>query len=935
MKIITKSTIFASVFILHALLNNAAAKTNYYEEALQSYNQQDIDAAFIHIKNALQENRKNLPAKLLLAKILIDKKSYALAEQELNDAINQGVDLNLIIAPLGRSMLLQGKFESVLLLADKKSLQPQGQLAFNLIKAQAYRALKDLDKAIALYDDILFNYENNVEAMLGLLAIHIYSTDFDKAKKLIKKLDLLALENSKLWQLKGMLARREKKYDDAILYFEKSLALNATNIITMRDLANSYREQKDFSKANQLIDKILELAPYDIQTQFTKSTLLKTLDQSKLGDQILIQLSDQLSSIDESYMISRPQLLLIDAMSSYAQEQWEQAQIKFKQYLVQEPDNEDLSAVILLAYTYIKLEQPDLALKLLSEHETNLIKNKDYALTLAGLYLQFGKTFKAEYLLSQLRKRYGDDEILLIFSAKVLAESGQPKQAFDLLERSKVTKGTNYIHTLAVLSLQLGYYDKSLQFVLSLTSSNPDNTEYQLLHSRVLLKLKQYQQAKELINDLYQKHPQDKDVRYSYALLQTSLGEHLKAKNILREIVTENPNDIDVVFSLAQVEYDLGNIKDAIAILERQTKVTANRSAALRKLAQINFEQQQFEATLKITNRLLANNRLDITVLLLKAKSLILLNRINEAKRQLNILTGLVGEDAKHLLTLSQLQRKVKDYKAAEYSLQLAYKLAPTALPIIVDNIKLKLYLKKFKAANAILVAAEKGRYKNNIYLIILKGDMADAKNNKQRAFDYYLTALKMDNTNTIALIKLSQVSQHKPRINKFTSYLTQLVNKYPERVFQRHTLADHLLKHKQFKQAKFHYQLLLTKNIPAAKRGIALNNLANIYIQEQDYENAIELAQQAIEALGSEPAIVDTLGWSLVLSGKLNEGLEYLRQAYTLSSTSPDIQYHIAYALVELERFSEAKTLLTQIMTLPDNFSEYSLAKKLLIKLK
>jgi uncharacterized protein HemY len=42
----------------------------------------------------LQQSERNLPAKLLLAKVLIDKNSYPAAEQELNDLLAQGVDNN-------------------------------------------------------------------------------------------------------------------------------------------------------------------------------------------------------------------------------------------------------------------------------------------------------------------------------------------------------------------------------------------------------------------------------------------------------------------------------------------------------------------------------------------------------------------------------------------------------------------------------------------------------------------------------------------------------------------------------------------------------------------------------------------------------------------------------------------------------------------------
>jgi len=49
------------------------------------------------------------------------------------------------------------------------------------------------------------------------------------------------------------------------------------------------------------------------------------------------------------------------------------------------------------------------------------------------------------------------------------------------------------------------------------------------------------------------------------------------------------------------------------------------------------------------------------------------------------------------------------------------------------------------------------------------------------------------------------------------------------------------------------------------------------------------------------------------------------------MSSNSPDIQYHIAFALVKLNRQEEAKALLINITKLPNTFLEHTLAKQLL----
>lgn len=52
----------------------------------------------------------------------------------------------------------------------------------------------------------------------------------------------------------------------------------------------------------------------------------------------------------------------------------------------------------------------------------------------------------------------------------------------------------------------------------------------------------------------------------------------------------------------------------------------------------------------------------------------------------------------------------------------------------------------------------------------------------------------------------------------------------------------------------------------------------------------------------------MNTHGWNLVKLARYEDGLVSLRQAYAMSSNDPSIRFHIAYALKQLGRDSEAK---------------------------
>tara|TARA_R110001583_G_scaffold67407_3_gene192690 strand:+ start:773 stop:3586 length:2814 start_codon:yes stop_codon:yes gene_type:complete len=924
---------FLQLYLL-LIVNISYAKTNYYEAALQAYNQHDIETAFIHLKNALQQSERNLPAKLLLVKVLIDKGSYAAAEQEINDIIEQGVDTNLIIYPLGESLLSQGKFKQALTFANKMTLKKEGVLAYSLIKARAYIDLKKFEKSKTEYQSILAKDSNNIEALLGLATVYIYQKSNVKAKELLTKANTIAPNNGILWQLQGHLARSETRLNDAISYLTKANELDPKNIETLRILIGCYVDIKDFNMANQVTDKVLKITVNDPQTKFMKALILKELNQPKLSKNVLTELSNQLSLIDESFLLSQPQLLLLDAMTSYAQQNWLQAENKFKRYLNQSSDQTEVSEIMLLANVYRKQKQPKNAMLLLAKNEKELLFNKQYALILAGLYLKFDQNYKADFVLSKLRTDYPKDEAVLILSANVLESSGRIEQALALLENANIKGGENYQYTLSLLSLRMGALQKSLEYITPLTNSYPMNSSYHLIMAQILMELQKFDKAKAIIENLYLRQPKNSEVSTSYALLKLNLGQLDKAKEILIEVLNQNKNNNQSALLLAKVEYQLGNKVSAIVLFERLTKISSVRTVALNELAHIYITEKEWQDALSVIDRMLSDNRLNIQALFKKSEVLISLNQLKKAKRQLAILGGSINKNVPMLMKLSRLQLRLKDFNGAEYSQEKALELDPNSLSIIIAIVKIKIELNKIDEASRLLTDAQKRTNKNDVRLTILQGDIFNARDKPFDAFSAYLKVAKQDHSNVIALSKLYQTSKKKYLSVKFIAELNTLVTENPELLLHRHLLADHLLEHKHFQEAKNQYQILLKNNIPQMKKALALNNLAMIYIRDENYSLAIETSKKALTLDPSMPTIIDTVGWALVLSGELDLGLSYLRQAFSLSSTSPNILYHIAYALVKSQRVDEAKKILTKLIILPADFEEHQLSQQLLDKL-
>lgn len=910
----------------------AAAKKDAYEAAVQSYENGDVETAYIHVKNTLQDSPDNLPAKLLLAAILFDKQLYAQAESELLNTLAMGGDVNLIVELLGNSLLRQGKYDDALHYLDNKSLTPDSQNKYTLIVAKAYQGLGRFNDAEKRYQSIITGSPDYIDANLGLASVYIMQRRFELVDGLLTKLEIDHENNPKLWMLKGALAAERQMPKEALTYFLKSSEINPDNMASMRGVANSYIALEQHSKALSIISTILEKAPYDLQGQLLKSSVEKAINSPQAANDTLKDLTSKLSALDQSFILTQPQLLLIDAMTSYSLENWEQANKKFNLYLRYEKNEVNIQAVVLLADVYQKLNKKALAIELLEKHQEKILENKEFGLILAVLYLQSSRTFEAHDLLTSLRSKFNDDTDVLLLSAKALIDLKRHQDAFDLLAGKNIDESLQYIHLMTVLHYQLNQYQPALEQSEKLISNAPTNVEYALLHATVLLANKQIASAENIFTGLYTKYPNQQSVKENYMFFNVQYGDGILAKKLLSELMTEYPDVERYWLQLSALEQSFGNTNEAISILEGQLDKASHSSRLMlsQKLADLSFGNLQHRKSLTYLATLLAEDRLNERALSLSAKNHIALRDLEKAKEVINLLVVLWSENPVRLLELSKMQQSVEDFKAAKNSIQSALKMSPEATPLIIEMVKIHILSGEYSEADSWLNRVDKDNSEWKVTSLVLSGDIAAARNNLHQAFDLFSQALTFEPENSVPLIKMTQLASLKDFSSKYSNTLSNLLNKNASLDYMRHKLADHLMYLEQFDESRYHYQLLLTKNIPGREKAIILNNLSNILIKTKEYDGAIRFSKQALDLLEVAP-LLDTHGWALASAGQYKEGLGFLREAYSRNASNLETQYHLGFTLIKLNRLEEGVKFLRSIIKANSNSSEAKLATNLL----
>jgi tetratricopeptide (TPR) repeat protein len=70
------------------------------------------------------------------------------------------------------------------------------------------------------------------------------------------------------WNNLGILSAREGKTDEAIGYFQKSLAISPDHAVAVRNLGNAYRQKKDWDAARKTLEHALALNPEDAEANY-------------------------------------------------------------------------------------------------------------------------------------------------------------------------------------------------------------------------------------------------------------------------------------------------------------------------------------------------------------------------------------------------------------------------------------------------------------------------------------------------------------------------------------------------------------------------------------------------------------------------------------------------------------------------------------------
>ena len=818
-------------------------------------------AATIEAKNVIRKAPRSNEGFILLASVLIELGQYKNALVVLDQApTNTPVDSKYVITKM-KALLGRGKFQSALdTLKNQSDVIKQNPAEFSLLEAQALTGLGLYAKAQQLYQQLIDQQQNTIEALAGLADLSIQQTDFEQADKYLDQIDQLAPDNVKA----GL--------------FRAQISLASQNL----EAAESY-----------LSDTLTKLKDAD------------TLTPQKAG--ILQVLSEVLVKQGRSAEALIYTQLLADAFPGYniAQEQYQQAYTNFKtgdldsaetilEELLDEHPGFENAALMLAIIKYQKGDYEG-ASSHFNPHVDPELTHPDVTRLAALSNLRTNQPRQVMQLLETHSGTQQSAKLLTIYGSAALAEKNYDK-GIQALERAiQLEPATMPAYT----SLAAYYASKEpadittaikyLQSAYQLDNSNPAVAS-QLV--RLFVDDGQFSNAKRIVEQRLTDTQGDTQSLHLAGNFYSARGDIANAKNYFERVLKREPDNYIAALKLAEIssksEIDfsktLAGFKRAINIKPSETIAYQRLLLAAQQANQVPLAEQQIQRFAEQSN---TSAGYAVLAIYFAAKQ-----DISKAEQYLDR----IDDDAidKTLADNSRLNVYYMKALALLSNEQLieAKENIFSALRIQPKSLRLLSLLAEIEIASENYTEAEKLATQitgqNQALASQLRGSIARAQSDFESAVKHFQQAWNTSANDNIGAQLYALLKNNDPA--KAELFLNKWLTAVPQSVPALLARSRDLLVVGEFPEAI----TLMEKVKSLSPDNVTnLNNLAWALQQVND-NRAQAIALQAYNLAPDNASVADTYGWILYQNGQREEALKILSQAAALAPDNTEISNHL-----------------------------------------
>lgn len=705
----------------------------------------------------------------------------------------------------------------------------------------------------------------------------------------------LKIDEKNVAALTGLSKIAEKKGDYERMFgiLQQISRIDPANERARLDLAKLHLLANDAKSSLEIIDKILETSPENAEALAVRSA-------------VMFRLGNNAEAID------------------YA-----------NKALAIDPTSQEATAV--LASERVNDKDFNGALKILDGALARNARAPVLHLLRVQVLGHLGRTDDVNAAYQGLIKEYPDDEnYRRLYATSLIAQDKLAEARAELVEVARILpKRLEPKLDVVRIDYRIGGKAKAEETLRAMIAETDDDSDLKFALGAFLREEKDFSRAEEVYQSIMAKKSAEIDnilrAKNEIAAIRMLEGKRPEAEKLIAEVLAADAKNPDALVKRAGLRIDDGAIDDAIGDLrvvvnEHGENVAARLllAAAFEQKGDVNLAESEMAQAVETSNRAAQPSFLFAKFLLRQGKperaekvlaesiaadpaaadSLKLLAAIRldrqdwrGAEEAANALKAVSSADGDVSRILGAAYAGLKDYAGAIDVLTEEHARAPLASRPLSTLIQAYVEAGRIEEAEKFLadtIAKNPSNYEARVLLAQIK--RALKKSNE--ATEILAAAIELDPLRPEAYEATYGVHVLDGRRDEAGRLIEQATAAIPDNDGLQILKADHLIAIGEPDAAIAIYETILARR-PGDR--IVANNLASLLLEKED-QTSVARAAAAAEALkGVEnPYFLDTYGWALYRSGRVEEGVKALEKAAATAPGLVDARYHLGVALIE-----------------------------------
>lgn len=882
-----------------------SASSAYYEDALMLADEGELKAAIIQLKNALIKDPDHLAARILLGETYTRLGQAKAAVEAFETAVILGADSNLVVVPLFTAHLLSREYQLILetLELNARPRVLRGDLL--IIRGHAGLELGNYIDAESDFNEAASLLPGRGAPLIGKALVFFNRGDYRRAERLVDRSIELSPNEAAGWYIKGEIKRARDYVPGAIESYSRALERDAFHYKARLARAGLLIDTGRLGEAALDLDVLDESQPRDPQVAYFRALILIKRGEWQDADAALNQALAYVERLGVDSKNSHPQFTLLAGVVRLLKGDQEQAWRLISDYVDAVPD--DPSGRMILGRILLMRDEPATALSVLAPVlRLDLDTPEVYAL-MGAAQMRLGNFAEAAESLDQAISLADETVPLHMEVVRLKIGEGDEDGARERLSRIlKMAPGSiEAYYLLAYLEIKRGSYRSARKYAAEMIAASPTNPTGYNLDGITLLGQGQIAEARAAFEAARALSPTFFSANHNLAQLDLAKGDLVSARARYEFLLQRNARDLRSMVELVKISKYEGKWDEAIQHLERVRSLKPGAWGFWMELSDLYLRKGDGDRALGVVEQLGRLAPDDVGVLVALGRADLMAERRDDARRTFARAAVYAKEDPEALRRIAKYMVLAGGFEDAESTLKAGLELEPdhreTHVSLIAFYANQDRFSEAFEHARGV-----KTRWPESSLGSMLEGDIHLRKRQWREALRAYEDGARREMTSPLAL-KLYQSSMaivadeegRRTAMKRLADYAGQ----HPGKRAVERTLAEAMSRNGDLEDAKDLLEKLMAQDPEDVS---VLNNLAVLYTTMEN-PRAAELARRAYALRPEEAAVLDTLGWALVASGEPREALVYLREASARESWHPEIHYHLAVALKDLQRPGEA----------------------------